>query len=94
MTHHKLPEGYTLALSAHYPVRLHDRHSVQLLNTETCDMPRGVGLNFAEALKHAISNAGGDDGLSAAFRTALQGPRQWPLPFKSHRLPKECLRRA
>jgi len=79
----QIPDGYIVATVSQYPEAMTDRKSgreyrlsVQILNCDTGDCPRGVGMDFASALEHAISNVGGDDGLSAAFRKAFQGPTQ------------------
>lgn len=77
----ELPDGYVVAMAARYAVVRVDRksgrrydHSVQLLNKDLFDVPRGVGMSWAEALQHAVANAGGDDGLSRTFRDAMRGP--------------------
>lgn len=78
-----LPPGYVVATAVQYPRIMTDRHSgkqytcsVQLLNTETADIPRGVGMTMDEAFAHAVENIGGDDGLSAEIRRIFQGPPQ------------------
>lgn len=78
-----LPAGYELATVAKHSTIRTDRKSgraytvsVQLLNRETFDIPRGVGVSIEDAIAHAISNVGGDDGLSKAVREAFQGPLQ------------------
>lgn len=78
----RLPEGYLLASVAKYPELRKDSstglsyiYSIQLLNKETYDIPRGTGMTLDEALTRAIDNCGGDDGLSKAFRDQLQGSK-------------------
>jgi hypothetical protein len=78
-----IPDGYIIGTVGQYPDLLTDRASgrdykisVQLINCETGDMPRGVGMTYGEAVAHAITNVGGDDGLSKAFREIFQGPTQ------------------
>lgn len=76
----KIPQGYKLASFARYPTARRDKKSgrryhytVQLLNEETMDIPRGVGLTAHSALKHAIQNINGDDGLSKMIREGARG---------------------
>lgn len=76
-----LPTGYILASWVEYPGGLNPLNgrqmgynwAVQLLNQQTADMPRGTGQTRDDAIRAAIAHAGGDDGLSAAFRAALKG---------------------
>ena len=76
------PPGYIVASAVRYPKVMTDHksgrrydHAVQLLNQALGDIPRGVGLSWSEAFDHAVTNVGGDDGLSAAVRSVLSPVR-------------------
>lgn len=77
----RLPDGYIIAQVVEYAQTMKSKSgldytiSMQLLNKDIMDIPRGVGNTLEEAFNDALTNVGGDDGLSKFVRDLMQGTK-------------------